>query len=84
MGADQEGVLADVEFHAGVQRQHDDLARRVTEKATRPGPCAMLRMCGMPPSVRFMPPPVFIAAIGTRGFLPQHHVMLEEDGIAWR
>ena len=37
------------------------------ENAIRPGPWAMLRMCGMPPSVRFIPPPVFIAAIGTLG-----------------
>ena len=26
---EQEGVLAHVELHAGVQRQHDQLARRV-------------------------------------------------------
>ena len=33
----------------------------------RPGPWATLRMCGMPPSMRFMPPPVFSADIGTSG-----------------
>ena len=33
----------------------------------RPGPWATLRMCGMPPSMRFMPPPVFSADIGTWG-----------------
>ena len=33
----------------------------------RPGPWATLKMCGMPPSMRFMPPPVFSADIGTPG-----------------
>ena len=31
----------------------------------RPGPLATVTMCGMPPIVRFIPPPVFIDDSGT-------------------
>ena len=31
----------------------------------RPGPLATVTMCGMPPSVRFSPPPVFSDDSGT-------------------
>ena len=37
------------------------------ENAMRPGPWAMLSTCGIPPIMRFMPPPVFMADIGTAG-----------------
>ena len=37
------------------------------ENAMRPGPWATLSTCGMPPIMRFMPPPVFMADIGTLG-----------------
>ena len=48
----------------------------------RPGPCATLRMCGMPPSIRFMPPPVFMRRHRHLRFLPEHHVVLEEHRVA--
>jgi hypothetical protein len=35
------------------------------ENAIRPGPCATVTMCGMPPTVRFIPPPVFSDESGT-------------------
>ncbi len=63
----EEGVLAHVDLHRRVQRQHHDLAGWSRERATRPGPWATLMMCGIPPAIRFMPPPVFIADIGTCG-----------------
>ena len=37
------------------------------DSAMRPGPWARLSTCGMPPIMRFMPPPVFMADIGTWG-----------------
>ena len=66
MRGHQEGVLADVQFHTGVQGQHHQLTPGASrEKAIRPGPLATVTMCGMPPIVRFIPPPVFSEDSGT-------------------
>jgi len=43
-----------------VQRQYDELTRRVTRERD-----ATVTMCGMPPIVRFIPPPVFSDESGT-------------------
>ncbi len=48
----------------------------------RPGPVATLMMNGMPANARFMPPASCITVSGTCFVLPQHDVVLEEDGVA--
>ncbi len=65
MRGDQEGVLADVEFHAGVQRQHDQLARRVAGERDPARPVGHRHDVRHAADVRFIPPPVFSDDSGT-------------------
>ena len=51
-------MLPYVELHPGMERQYHQFARRVVREGDAPEPLSTLTMCGMPPSVRFMPPEV--------------------------
>ena len=82
--ATQEGVLAHVELHARVQRQHDQLARGV------PGEGDPARAVGQRDDERHAAEAALDAAAGVHRrqrrllVLPQHHVVLEEDRVALR
>ena len=60
----QEGVLADVELHARMEREDDDLAGRVPGERHPARAVGHQMMWGMPPNIRFMPPPVDSADSG--------------------